>query len=142
VKDWRTKWFYAGNVEPSLVVHSDARLVVNDWWEKMPLTAEDLKEIKPFLDRIKILKQQGLTGFGIVASYLHRQVQPLKARKTYSFEYAGAEDSSQMIPMQELTEEILEHLQKILKGVSIISHQVDEFSATNPPPAVSVIYLK
>jgi hypothetical protein len=35
----------------------------------------------------------------------------LKARKTYNFEYVGAEDSSRMIPMQELTEEkILEHL--------------------------------
>jgi hypothetical protein len=98
-------------MEPSLIVHSDVGPVVNDWWEKTPLTVEDLKKIKSFLDRIKILKQQGLTGFGIVASYLHRQVQPLKARKTYNFEYVGAEDSSRMIPMQELTEEkILEHL--------------------------------
>jgi hypothetical protein len=109
----------------------------------MPLTAEDLKKIKSFLDRVKILKQQGLTGFGIIASYLRHQVQPLKARETYDFEYAKAEDPSRMVPMQELAEEeILERLRKILKGLSIISHQVDEFSATNPPLAVSVIYLK
>jgi hypothetical protein len=92
-------------------VHSDARPVVNDWWEKTPLTAEDLKKIKSFLDRIKILNQQGLTGFGIVANYLCHRVEPLKARETYGFKYAGAEDSSQMIPIQELTEEeILERL--------------------------------
>jgi hypothetical protein len=94
VKDWRTKWFYTDNVEPSLAVHSDVGPVVNDWWEKTPLTAKDLKKIKPFLDRIKILKQQGLTRFGIVASYLCHRVQPLKARETYGFEYVGVEDSS------------------------------------------------
>jgi hypothetical protein len=44
--------------------------VVNDHWEKLPLSSEDLKKIKPFLERIKVLKQQGLTGFGIVASFL------------------------------------------------------------------------
>jgi hypothetical protein len=58
VKDWRTEWFYASNVEPSLAVHSDVGPVVNDLWEKAPLAAEDLKKIKSFLDRIKILKQQ------------------------------------------------------------------------------------
>jgi hypothetical protein len=81
-------------MEPSLAMHSDAGPVANDWWEKTPLTTEDLKKIKLFLDRIKILKQQGITGFGIIASYLCRQVQPLKARETYGFEYAGAEDPS------------------------------------------------
>jgi hypothetical protein len=55
-------------------MHLDARLVPNDWWEKTPLTAEELRKIKSFLDRIKVLKQQGLTRFGIIASYLRRPV--------------------------------------------------------------------
>jgi hypothetical protein len=37
-------------------VHSDARPVVNDRWEKVPLMVEDLKKIKPLLKKIKILK--------------------------------------------------------------------------------------
>jgi hypothetical protein len=53
VKDWRTEWFYASNMEPFLGVHSDAGLVPNDWWEKMPLAIEELKNIKPFLDRTR-----------------------------------------------------------------------------------------
>jgi hypothetical protein len=85
-------------MEPSLAVHSDARLVPNDWWEKTPLTAEELRKIKPFLDRIKVSKQQSFIGFGIVASYLHRWVQSLKAREHYSFEYVSAEDPSWMVP--------------------------------------------
>jgi hypothetical protein len=42
---------------PPLVVHSDVGLVVNDRWERLPLSPKDLKKIKPFLDRIKVLKQ-------------------------------------------------------------------------------------
>jgi hypothetical protein len=74
VKDWRTKWFYAGNMDPPLAVHSDVGPVINDRWKKTPLTTEELQKIKLLLDRIKTLKQQGLTGFGIVASYLCRLV--------------------------------------------------------------------
>jgi hypothetical protein len=33
----------------------------------------------------------------------------------------------------------LEHLRKILKGVNIIPHKVDVFTAMNPPPAVSLL---
>jgi hypothetical protein len=64
----------------------------------------------------------------------------LKARETYDFEYVRAEDPYWMVPTRELTEdEVLEHLQKILKGVSIVPHRVDEYTAASPPPAVSVL---
>jgi hypothetical protein len=59
---------------PPLAVHSDANAVVNDRWEKLPLSPEDLNKIKSFLERIKVLKQQGLTDFGIVASFLRHRV--------------------------------------------------------------------
>jgi hypothetical protein len=107
---------------------------VNDRWEKLPLPPEDLKKIKPFLERIKVLKQQGLTGFGIMANFLCRRVQPLKARERYGFEYARAEDPSRMVPTQELTEEeVLGCLRKILKDTSVAPLQVKEYTATNPP---------
>jgi hypothetical protein len=44
-------------VQPPLAVHSDAELIINDHWEKIPLSAEDLKKIKPFLEWINVLKQ-------------------------------------------------------------------------------------
>jgi hypothetical protein len=126
-----------------LVVHSDVGLVVNDRWEKVSLTAEDLKKIKLLLEKIKILKQKVLTSFGIVASYIHHRVQPLKARETYGFEYADTEDLSWLVPLEKLTEdEVLQRLCEILKGVSIVLHQVDEHDAANPPPTVSVLVLR
>ena len=74
-----------------------------------------------------MLKQQGLTGFGIVSSFLHRRVQPLKER---------------MVPALELTdEEVLERLQKMLKGASVVPLTVSEFSTNNSPPAVSCLSL-
>jgi hypothetical protein len=72
MKEWCSEWFYTGNMLPALAVHSDSSPSVNDRWEKNPLSNEELKKIQPLLDRIRVLKQQGLTGFGIVASYLRR----------------------------------------------------------------------
>jgi hypothetical protein len=49
-----------------------------------------------------------------------------------------AEDPSRMVPALDLTnEEVVEHLQKILKGVSVIPHMVPKYHADNPPPATS-----
>jgi hypothetical protein len=91
VKEWRFEWLYAENMLPTLAVHSEFGPSVNDRWEKNPLSSEDLKKIQPLLDRIRVLKQQGLNGFRIIASFLRRRVQPLKAREHYGFEYSRAE---------------------------------------------------
>jgi hypothetical protein len=43
-----------------------------------------------------------------------------------------------MVPALELTEqEVLEHLKKVLKGVTIIPHIVPEYREDNPPSSVS-----
>ena len=82
-----------------------------------------------------------MTGFGIVSSFLRRHVQPLKERENFGFEYSGAKDPSRMVPALELTdEEVLERLQKMLKGVSVVPHAVAEYCANNPPPAVSYFF--
>ena len=140
VKDWRAEWFYAANLIPSLVVHSGSGPVVNDRWDKKLESPAEIQAIQPLLDRISMLKQQGLTGFGIVSSFLRRRVQPLKEREHLGFEYSRVEDPSRMVLALELTgEEVLERLQKMLKGVSVIPPAVSEFSAINPPPAVSCL---
>jgi hypothetical protein len=121
---------------PPLAVHSSSGPTINDHWEK------NLQEIKLFLKRIHTLKQQGLTGFGIITSFLRRQVQLLKEREHYGFEYSRAEDPSRMVPALELTdEEVLESLQKILKGVSVVPHTVPKYCTNNPPPSMSCFLL-
>jgi hypothetical protein len=84
------------------------------------LMVEELKKIKPLLEKIKTLKQKGLTGFGIMASYIHRRVQPLRARETYSFEYTSTEDPSWLVPLEELTEdEVLQRLRTELMNMML-----------------------
>ena len=62
----------------------------------------------------------------------------MKERENFSFEYSGAEDPSRMVPALELTdEEVLERLQKMLKGASVVPLTVSEYCAKNPPLAVS-----
>ena len=46
-----------------------------------------------------------------------------------------------MVPALELTdEEVLERLQKMLKGVSVIPYAVPAYCANNLPPAVSCFF--
>jgi hypothetical protein len=71
MKEWHSEWFYAGNMLPALAVHTDSGPSVKDRWENS-LSSEELKKIQPLLERIWVLKQQGLTGFRIIASYLRR----------------------------------------------------------------------
>ena len=111
MRDWRADWFYAANLIPSLSVYSGSSPLVNDRWDKNPVSPAEVQAIQPLLNKISMLKQQGLTGFGIVSSFLRRRVQPLKEREHFGFEHSGAEDPSRMVPALELTdEEVLERL--------------------------------
>ena len=66
----------------------------------------------------------------------------MKEHEHYGFEYSRVEDPSRMVPALELTdEEVLERLQKMLKGVSVVPLAVLEYSAKNPPPTVSCSFL-
>ena len=59
-------------------------------------------------------------------------------REHLSFEYTGPKDLSRLVPDDELDEGgVLQRLQKILKGVSIMPLHVEEYDSTHPPPAVS-----
>ena len=99
----------------------------------------ELMALKPLLTRISLLKQASLTGNGIVASFLHRRVQPLMQRVHFGFEYTGSPDPSRLILDVELSEEIvLEQLGRILSGVSVMPARVDEYDAAHPPPEVCV----
>jgi hypothetical protein len=40
--DWRSEWFYVVNMIPPLAAHSGCGPTVNDYWEKNPLTSDEL----------------------------------------------------------------------------------------------------
>ena len=69
------------------------------------------------------MKDQGLSGVGVVASFIRHRVQPLKERINYGFEYTSLEDPAR-VTTNELTEdEVLERIQNVLALVQVISYQ-------------------
>jgi hypothetical protein len=56
VKNWRSKWFYAGNMHLPLEVHSNDALVHNTRWDKEVLSATEIEGIRLFLNQIKAMK--------------------------------------------------------------------------------------
>jgi len=70
VKNWRAEWFYAGNMWPPLEVHSNTAPVPNARWEKEPMNTTELERICPFLKQLLAMKNQGLNGVGVVASFI------------------------------------------------------------------------
>jgi hypothetical protein len=139
VKDWRAKWFYAKNVLRALSVHNNARPSANNGWEKETLTPSETEKIKPFLKEIKALKIRGLSGMGIIASFIRRRVQPLRERVHYGFEYIGVEDPTWMSKDELSKEEILGRIQNILKDVGCIPLKFVERDVNHSPAAVSGI---
>ena len=57
-----------------LEVHSNTALVPNNHWDKETLSATELEGIRPFLKQIRAMKDQGLSGVRVVASFIRRQV--------------------------------------------------------------------
>ena len=45
IRDWRADWFYAANLIPSLTVHSRSGPVVNDRWDKNPVSPAEVQAI-------------------------------------------------------------------------------------------------
>ena len=74
------------------------------------LNAMEHEGIRPFIKQIQAMKDQGLSGVGVVASFIRRRIQPLQERIHYGFEYTGPEDPAR-VTADELTEgEVLERI--------------------------------
>ena len=105
------------------------------------LSATELEGIRPFLKQIRAMKDQGLSGVRVVASFIRRRVQPLQERIHYGFEYTSPEDPAQ-VTADELTEgEVLERIQNVLGFVQVIRYQYPERDHQNPPAIVSRLIL-
>jgi len=123
-----------------LEVHSDTVPVPNNHWDKETLSATELEGICPFLKQIRAMKDQGLSGVGVVASFIRRRIQPLQERIHYGFKYTGLEDPAR-VTIDELTEgEVLERIQNVLVSVQVIPYQYSEHDHQNPL-AISILTL-
>jgi hypothetical protein len=86
-KGWHSQWFYQKNdAAPNLPEHAlpvyTRRVVevVPESWVKWGVPKKDVKKITDHLAAIKILKENGVKGSGIIRAYHTRRVALLMAR--------------------------------------------------------------
>lgn len=139
-KEWTSKWFYIANVLPSLEVHGNDRpQVIPSWSEE--ISEAQRAEIQPYLNRIQSLKNKGLNGLAVVASWVRHRIQPLQEREHYGFKYTGPNDPTRMSKEELSKEEVIARVQKMLKGVDDLPLPLKEFELGYPPPPVSFSQL-
>jgi hypothetical protein len=67
------------------------------------------------LARIKVLREAGLRAEHVAFSFMKRMVQPLMARDTLGFEYAGDDDTSRMPGGEVDNDDIVDRMTCIFK---------------------------
>jgi hypothetical protein len=89
------------------------------------------------LARIKVLRETGLSAEHVAFSFMKRRVQPLMARDTLGFEYAGDDDTSWRPGGEVDDDDIIDRLTRIFKDMPpYTACPVQEYSAARPPKEV------
>jgi hypothetical protein len=90
------------------------------------------------LARIKVLREVGLRAEHVAFSFMKRRVQPLMARDTLGFEYAGDDDTSRMPRGEVDDDDVVDRLTHIFKDMPpYTACPVQDYSAARPPKEVS-----
>jgi hypothetical protein len=108
-----------------------------DWWNTEPSMQEGI-QLPELLARIKVLREAGLRAEHVAFSFMKRRVQPLMARDTLGFEYAGDNDTSRMPGGEIDDDDIIDKLTRIFRDMPpYTACPVQEYSAARPPKEVS-----
>jgi hypothetical protein len=85
-----------------------------------------------------VLREAGLRAEHVAFSFMKRRVQPLMARDTLGFEYAGDDDTSQMSGGEVDNDDIVDRLTRIFMDMPpYTACPVQDYSAARPPKEVS-----
>ena len=91
LKGWRGSWFYINNADPQLPAFEDAVPRATGSW-KSKLSAAEVETIRPHLEAIRRLRDQGLTGTMVFGVAMRRRIMPLRRRVHSIGEYEGPDD--------------------------------------------------
>ena len=78
-KGWHSHWFYLKNDATAPLLEFTRRLIEEapNSWRKWGVPEKDKKKIRDHLTAIRILKERGLKGSGIIRAYHARRVSSL-----------------------------------------------------------------
>ena len=102
------------------------------------LTAAELSELTPFLERIALLKDE-LTGGQLISVFVGRRVQPLQHRASPMWQYDGPSDLTRCSPQVLEADDILTRVQWVAKCSSVSEMKLARpYAADYAPPQVCV----
>jgi hypothetical protein len=108
-----------------------------DWWNTEPTMQEGI-QLPELLARIKVLREVGLRAEHVAFSFMKRRVQPLMARDTLGFEYAGSNDTSRMPGGEIDDDDIIDRLSRIFKDMPpYTACPVQEYFTARSPKELS-----
>jgi hypothetical protein len=137
-QDWKAKWFYITNHHPGLPKPSRKQPKHRPWWNTEPTMQEGI-QLPELLAQIKALREAGLRAEHVAFSFMKRGVQPLMARDTLGFEYAGDDDTSRMLGEEVVDDDIVDRLARIFKDMLLYTAcPVPEYPAARLPKEVSI----
>ena len=81
-KGWHSHWFYVRDNAAAPLPAFTGRLIeeVSESWRKWGVSDKDKKKIQDHLAAIRILKERGLKGLGIIGAYHTWRLAPLMRR--------------------------------------------------------------
>jgi hypothetical protein len=95
-------------------------------------------QLPELLARIKAPREAGLRAEHVAFSFMKRRVQPLMARDTLGYKYAGDDDTSWMPGDEVDDDDIVDRLARIFKDMPpYMACPIPEYSAARPPKEVS-----
>jgi hypothetical protein len=133
---WKECWFYIGNHAPSLP-ESIARVpkITRGWTKQAP----ELSQVNKLLAKIKILRDEGVTGVLVMYSWIGRRIQLLQQRSHFGFKYMDLKDPSRFSEEQVYQAQALRQLSRVLLDARIVPYMPSKlFTIKNPPNQVMV----
>ena len=100
------------------------------------LTAAELSELTPYLERIALLKGE-LTGGQLISVFVGTRVQPLQHRASPMWQYEGPNDPTRCSPQEFNADGLLTRLQWVTKCSSVSEMRLARpYAVDYPPPQV------
>jgi hypothetical protein len=116
---WKERWFYIGNHAPSLPERTTGVPKITRGWTRR---APKLSQVNELLPKIKVLRDEGVTGVSMVYSWIGRRIQPLQQRTRFGFEYMGFKDTSRFSIEQIHQAEALRRVSRVLLNAETVPY--------------------
>ena len=102
-----------------------------------------MSQVSRLLKLLDGRKGEGITGVGVVLSFIHRQVQPIKERVHHGNEYSGPCDPTRESPSLWTQEEMTRRVKMLFSGDVEVTNEgcPPAYSLKRPADEVSLLSL-